>query len=641
MKLACTTALLTAALVAPLHGDDRLPLDKMLETPISTAAKYDQKLSSVAASVTVITAEEIERYGWTSLDQALDATRGFFITYDRIYTYAGLRGIGRPTDFNTRILILVDGQSVYNQLVGGSAVGNDLAIDMSMVERIEIIRGPGSALYGSHAMLAVINVITKSADAVGGVSVTAIAGSDEKRGASLRLGQQFANGLQLTASANWQETAGASLFFPEYDSPETNHGVAVDRDYENFHRFALALRKGGFRLNLTSRSQTKGIPTAMWETVFNADEAMTHAQDVATIDYHRNLGRNWSFDTRAYWDRSRYRGHFQYDDLGVDRFLTRTAGGEARLQWDLSMRTRITAGVEYARVRPLDYSYRVGDYEIDLQQPTDMTSYYVQYEGHPSQKWEFVAGVRRDDYFATADATNPRAAVLYTPNSSRTLKLLYGQAFRSPNIYESYYSDPVIPWKAHPDLQSESIRTTELVWEERLSPTAMLLASAFHISASDLIDQQLEPASQIYWYDNVGEVKSDGADLGLQIRRKDGLWYRFSGSLQHTHSNDQPADNSPRLLLKAGVSTSPWAPWHGGLEANYETSRRTRDGDTTPGFLLVNGIASRQLNQHFRLALSARNLLGTGYSNPVGPELRQQSIRQDGRTFTLRLTYTR
>src|ERR1051325_2604631 len=182
MKLACTTALLTAALVAPLHGDDRLPLDKMLETPISTAAKYDQKLSSVAASVTVITAEEIERYGWTSLDQALDATRGFFITYDRIYTYAGLRGIGRPTDLNTRILILVDGQSVYNQLDGGTS--------------------------------------------------TAAAGSDEKRGASLRLGQQFAGGLQLTASANWQETGGASLFFPEYDSPETNHGVAVDRDYE-------------------------------------------------------------------------------------------------------------------------------------------------------------------------------------------------------------------------------------------------------------------------------------------------------------------------------------------------------------------------------------------------------------------------
>src|SRR5207244_8181681 len=96
------------------------PLDKLLGTPVSTArwydhlvsstaAKYEQTLSSVPASISIITAEEIERYGWTTLDQALQSIPGFYLTNDRNYTYLGVRGIGRPTDYNTPILILLDG----------------------------------------------------------------------------------------------------------------------------------------------------------------------------------------------------------------------------------------------------------------------------------------------------------------------------------------------------------------------------------------------------------------------------------------------------------------------------------------------------------------------------------------------------
>src|SRR5437763_17013723 len=106
------------ALATPMRAQDNLPLDKLLETPISTAAKYDQQLSSVAASVTVITAEEIERYGWTTVDEVLGALRSFYTTYDRSYVYAGVRGIGRPTDYNARLLVLVDGVPLNDAFIG-------------------------------------------------------------------------------------------------------------------------------------------------------------------------------------------------------------------------------------------------------------------------------------------------------------------------------------------------------------------------------------------------------------------------------------------------------------------------------------------------------------------------------------------
>jgi iron complex outermembrane receptor protein len=636
-----TLLALAGGLQAGEQTPARLPLDTLLETPISTAAKYDQQLSSVAASVSVITADEIERYGWTSLAEVLEAVRGFYETYDRNYAYIGVRGIGRPTDYNSRLLILIDGQPVTDAVFGGAAAGNDLAIDMAMVAKIEIVRGPGSALYGTHAMLAVINIFTKNADAIDTMSMSAVAGSHQKRGASMRTGKELANGLQLTASGYWQEINGANLFFPEYDAPETNHGVARNLDYEALHRFALTLRKGGLRLAISTRSRTKGVPTAMYNARFNADQATTDAQDLVTADYHRALDATKTIELRGYWDRGRYRGHFPYDELGTDRYVAQAVGGEARLQWDLSPNHRLTTGVEYVNAWRVDYGFVVGDYKIDLNRPYDMTSYYLQYEAHPSPKFGFVGGIRRDDFSATADSTAPRAAILITPNRSTTLKLLYGTAFRSPNVYEAFYADSVMPWKAHPDLKPETIRTTELVWERRLSPETMLVGSAFHINANHLIDQRIEPVEHIAWYDNVGTVESNGVELEAQMRRQDGLWARVSGSLQRTRSDGQPASNSPRYLLKGGLSNSPWAPFHVGVEGTFEAARRTRDGATTNPFLLVNATMSKLVGKSFRVALTAHNLFNTDYSNPVGPELRPQSIRQDGRTFTLRLTYSR
>jgi outer membrane receptor protein involved in Fe transport len=645
MKRLGVFAAFALALASLAGADDepaaKLPLDVLLETPISTAAKYDQQLSSVAASVTVITAEEIERYGWTSISEVLQAIRGFYITYDRNYTYVGLRGIGRPTDYNSRLLILIDGHRLNNALFGSAPGGDDMALDLSNVAKIEIVRGPGSALYGTHAMFAVINVITKSADALDDVSFTFIKGSHQKNGASVRAGRVFTNGMRVTATGYWQETNGADIFFPEYNSPDTNNGVAHDLDYEDLHRFGVTLQYGGFDLRYSTRERTKGTPTASYDSDFNAAPAnVMNRQDIFEAQYHRNFGTK-TIELRAYHDRASYKGFFQYGDTGIDRYVVPTNGGEARFQWDIRANHRLTAGTEYMSAPHLDYTYKVGTYTIDLNQADNMTSYYFEYEGHPTSKLGLVAGLRRDDYHATADSTNPRAAILFTPNRNTTLKLLYGSAFRSPNVYEAFYSDPLTPWKAHPDLKPETIRATELVLEHRLSPELLVMATAFHISASGLIESELEPMDKIYWYNNIGSVESTGAEAAVHLRMKSGLWARFSASSQRVTDSGSPADNAPRFLVKGGVSTSPWAPLHAGVEAVFEGGRRTRNGGSTDNFLVVNGTVSRRLAEHFRLGLTAHDLLNAGYSTPVGPELRPQSIRQDGRTLTLKLTYTR
>src|SRR5205085_8519259 len=188
-----------------------------------------------------------------------------------------------------------------------------------------------------------------------------------------------------------------------------------------------------------------------------------------------------------------------------------------------------------------------------------------------------------------ADSTNPRAAILFTPTATTTLKLLYGTAFRSPNVYETFYSDVAPLWKANPGLKPERVRETELEWQQRLTPEIFVVGSLFHTGVSDLIEQELTPEGDAYWYDNDINASSNGAEIKADFRRRDGVWAYLSYSLTNTHM-----DNSPRQLFKGGVSTSPFAPLHAGLEAVYESSRLTRDGGRSDPFLLLNATVSRQ-----------------------------------------------
>jgi outer membrane receptor protein involved in Fe transport len=636
------SSLTALALASVLRADEqtpfKLPLDELLATPINTAAKYDQTLSSVAASVTVITSDEIERYGWTSLPEVLESIPGFYVTYDRNYTYIGVRGIGRPSDYNTRILVLRDGLALDGEIFGGAPMPE---IDPYTIERIEIVRGPGSALYGSHAMLAVVNIITKSSDAIDGVGASATYGSLGKMGGTVRMGKTLPGGLRITASGMWQKRRGADLYFPDFDSPATNHGVAKGRDYEDSHELMFAVEKGKFRLTGYTGSRTKGIPTASYGTAFNAASSTIDRDNSLAARYELPLGVGKTLELRGGYERSRARGFYPYDSLGIDNSLSTRYRGEARFNWDVRPNQRLTAGMEVSRVSEAEYNYTVGDYRIRLLRPFIGTSLYVQDEYHPSTTLGIVAGVRYDRAPFTRSSTSPRAAVLYTPSRSTTIKLLYGTAFRTPSLYESEFEDPLTPWKDNAALKPETIRTTELVLEQRVSPAVFVVGSLFRVGASNLINGQIDPTDSVGWYQNIGSLKSTGGEMSVELRRENGLWGHLGVSTQTATDGRDPISNSPRTTIKGGVSSSPASPWHGGLEAIYESSRLTRDGATTASSLLLNAVLTRNLGAGLRIGVTIRNLLDTRYSTPVGPELLPQSIVQDGRSVALKLSYSR
>jgi iron complex outermembrane receptor protein len=168
-----------AALALPSAAADLsdLPLEDLLKIEVVGASKYPQAGTVAPSAVTVVTREDIRRFGWRTLSEALAAQRGFHASYDRSYHYLGVRGFAPSGDYNNRILFLVDGMRVNDNIYDSVMAGETFPIDLDLVERIEIVRGPGASIYGGNALFGVVNIILRSGASFDGAELAADAGS--------------------------------------------------------------------------------------------------------------------------------------------------------------------------------------------------------------------------------------------------------------------------------------------------------------------------------------------------------------------------------------------------------------------------------------------------------------------------------
>src|ERR1035438_1133046 len=133
-----------------------LSIEDLAKTKVFSASRHLEDTREAPSSVSIITSQDIARYGWRTLGDILGSLRGFYTSYDRDYTYLGVRGIQRPGDYNSRILLMINGHRLNDNVYDSAPIGSEFPLDLHLIEHIEIIRGPSSSLFGTNAVFGVI-----------------------------------------------------------------------------------------------------------------------------------------------------------------------------------------------------------------------------------------------------------------------------------------------------------------------------------------------------------------------------------------------------------------------------------------------------------------------------------------------------
>lgn len=627
----------------------QLSIEELLSVKVYSASKFVQKTTEAPANVTIITAADIKRYGYRTLANILNRVRGMNVTYDRNYNYLGVRGSGRTGDFNSRILLLVDGYRLNDPIYDTAPIGTEFPVDIDLIERVEVVRGPGSSIYGSNAVLGVINVITKHGSDLNGVEMSgelASFGTDKER---LSYGNRYENGAELLLSASNYRSAGQNLFFPEFNTPADNNGIARNMDGDRYQNFLGKLAYAGFTLTTGYSSRDKSVPTAPYATAFN-DPNMQVTDDSAFMDlgYYGELDSNRDISGHVFLGRYSYEGIYPYAGapvvLNKDTAQGNWWGTEVKLLWRLEQH-KVVAGVEYQdNYRQDQTNFNISPYALVLEdkRSSKREGIYVQDEVTLGRGLLLNAGLRNDHYSTAGGALNPRLGLIWSPAETTALKLLYGTAFRAPNVYELYYASAGSQ-KANPELKPEKIATYEFVVEHQIQPDFRVTADAYSNKISDNINQVTDPADGLLVFINAGQVDARGLELETEQLWDSGMRLRTSYAWQISREKTTGAElvNSPRHLAKLNYSVPMWRDgMRTGLELQYTGSRKTLAGGTAGGHLLANlTLLGERLTENLEFSASIYNLFDKRYGDPGAQEHIQDLIAQDGRSYRLKLNY--
>jgi iron complex outermembrane receptor protein len=641
-----------------------LPLEKLLDLEVSTASRYGQKQSEAAATVTVVTAAEIRQYGYTTLSDVLRSLPGFYISNDRNYDSVGVRGFSRTGDYNNRVLLLVDGYRFNDGVYGNAPLGQDFPINLDLIDRIEVISGPGSAVYGNNAMLGVINVITRKGGDISGTKLSGRVGNYGTDELSAVYGKQTESGTGLLLSASKYHSNGADIYFPAYG------GIARGLDYEDARKAFAKVSADRLTFEGTFGQRDKGVPTASFGQVFGQPGSFTRDTWWNTsIQYAAPLSEGLELSSRIYYGGYQYRGDYINPlnpppstlpvILNRDETLNKSMGGEVRLLVTSFSSHKLLVGGDYRDDPTLNQkNFDVAPYTLYLndQHKNDTQGFFVQDDYALTERLLFNLGLRHDSSRLGGSANSPRAGIIYQVNPNvTTFKLLYGSAYRAPNAFEQFYSTPEHNVSLG-RLSPETVRTYEMVAEHLPDPQTKLGISVFKYAMNNLItptaqfiNQPISLTNPIYYTNLSASVR--GVELRGEQMLDGGARWRASYNYQVARdaSTSTWLPNSPHNQVRLNYSTPlPGKDWSVGLETQYMSNRRTLNGLDAGSVWLVNAtLIPTHLGKGLDASFSIRNLFNRSYLDPATLEYfnsmnqRLDFIPQaNGRMLFAKLNYT-
>jgi outer membrane receptor for ferrienterochelin and colicins len=646
---------LVAASNSNVEDLTNLSIEDLLKVEVISASRLGQKTSQAPSSISVLTASDIRTFGWRTLADALNAMRGLFTSNDRSYSYLGVRGFIHPNDYNSRVLFMIDGQRMNENIYDSGYMAQEFMLDVGLIERIEFIPGAGSSIYGANAFSGLINVVTKTGQGINGAQLAGSIGSYDAYKGRVSYGKKLENGADILLSASHYDSSGVKdLYFPEFDDPSTNNGIAHNLDAERADRLFGRVQFHEFTLMGGLVDRFKRVPTDSYGGIFNDPEYYTRdKQFFGNLKYEKALTDKYSLRVKGFYQGYDYSSEEAYDSGGRvinhDQASGRWWGGEAQLTTTVIDGHRLLLGLEYQ----YDQRQHLFDYDIDpyfsyqdRNSKGNRVELYAQDDIQLVDNLIFSAGLRLDYHHLLKKLQlNPRLGLIWNPLASTTFKLLYASTFRAPNAWEQDSSAGA----STPLNYEERIKSYESVLEWHSTNGLKLLADLFYNDMTQVLEKAIEPGYGATGpFINRDHYHALGFELEAEKRWSSGRLFKASYTYSHvTNVTDSGvrAVGSPQNVFKLHYAEPLFKNFAKlGVENIYIGKRITSQDSIADAYNLVNlNLTSDKILAGLDVSIGVYNLFGTHYQmlGGTGPaDITQKTIPMNGREFRLKLQLT-
>mgnify|MGYP000167995186 FL=1 len=700
--LALTSTIWTAAVMADgnnqfTDGDEFADFYGQDEL-VSIATGTSTPISKAPSVASVISSKQIEAMGATHLDEVLERIPGLHVMpsdLNRLDPVYSVRGI--QTGFNPQILVLMNGIEIKEYANGGLPF--TFQMPLNNISRIEVIRGPGSAVYGADAFSGVVNIITKTAaenlSGTAGVRAGSFSSQElwlskgyenEHFSISFALENQTSDGDSGRIVNADQQTVLDDQFGT--NASQAPGALSTGYDITNVH---LDVSAGRWALQNWFWQQDEGGLGQGGARALDSKGSQDATQLLSHLSYDADLSDSLKLEADLSYQRSESDSLFylfpagsrlpigadgnafstptvglvDFPDgcIGNPHILSENYGAEVTLIYrgfeDHSV--RLSSGLSESQIETKEYknygpgvidgtatsvsgvlSSVAGTDDIFLKDQ-NRESYFVsaQDQWQLNNDWSFTAGIRWDHFEDFGEATTPRLALVWEPLHNLTAKLLYGEAFRAPSFAELYFRNNPSAL-GNPDLKPEEIETWELAFDYRPNFDTGLKLSFFTYEATDLIAIVAQGSAR--QYQNARNQDGYGLELELDWKATERLSLNSSYSWQHSEDADTGivVADAPAHQTYLDLSYRFNNDWKGSLQHFWVGSRSRASGDTRDeidDYHWVNTRLTRSFNnEQIKISLIVKNLFATDAREPSS-EVIPNDYPLEGRSFWGEIKY--
>jgi len=612
-------AQLVASASDPLTELSRMSLEQLANVEVTSVSKSAQPLSSAAASIYVITREEILRSGVLSIPEALRLAPNLQITQLTSTEYSnGSRGFAGAPDvqnFSNKILILIDGRSVYSPLFSGVAY-DMLDVVMDDIDRIECISGPGATLWGANAMNGVINIITRNASDTRGTLVR-LDGGPEEQAAALRYGGDVGEDAAFRVYAKYFDRGATEL----------GNGDGAGNDWNKL--------QAGFRMDGGS-GRNHFTVQGDYQT---ADQSFTGTPDVPFSG--ANLLGRWEhsgdrlntrvqvFFDRVDRDRPPDGLAFDIDTYDFDLQQSATVGARHNLVWGLGRRSN-------------DYHTQNNNLAFVPDHRTlELTNVFLQDSITLNEELKLTAGIKFEDNSYSDWSVLPDLRLSWAPNDKTLFWLAGSRAIRAPTPFDTDVQEFVggqLFVLGDPDFKTEKVTAYELGYRGNPDARLSVSASVFYNEYDDLRTIEVTPVVflPLRW-GNLMEGSAYGFEAWADIQLNS--WWRISPGVRTLHKRLEFSEGASQIVGVRQAGNDPSSRYY--LKSSMDLRRFTFDvmvrkvselpDPALDDYTELNARVAWRATEKLELAVKGFNLLNEThleYPDPAGQAIRRSVMAE-------------